>query len=417
MPHKFEDKRSSSKTARRFLVRTAPGRRVDDKEAISIFEGIKDEELRPRSTPASYLFMLFALFIIGIVTVRSLNVHFAPLLYDDDHIWRIGETLSGGSNYLTYDLNIETRGLRKESIRNLRENPDLAVMGASHWQEADGAIAPGLNFFNAHVHRDYYEDIAAVASWFFRYDRVPQKIVISIRDNQFTPVEARSDFLWVPVLPDYRDSASLFGFVAHTAYSNGLTPRLRQAVSLPLLWGNVERSLYAPVPPHASSELMHPTLDVLLEDGGIYWSQKHRDGFTRDRAEREALALAAAKIYSPPVIDPAGVETVSRVLAFLVDQGVEVYLTHPPFNPIFWEAVQGSPYLPALQRVEETVRTLAYRHSIPLIGSFNPNEVGCTADMYIDGEHSNPLCLGEILVQVINHGARHAAYADGEASQ
>lgn len=401
MSDRLHDRRDEVAQDRRFLPRDSTGRRDDDKEMVDIFPMTADGDLAPRSTPASYLFMVFALLIIGVVTVRSLNVFFAPLLYKDDHVWSVGQSLSSGASYLTYDLNIETRGLRREGIRSLDERPDVAVMGASHWQEAHSAIVPELNFYNAHIHRDYYEDIAAVASWFFNYDRMPEKLIISIRDNQFAPVETRTDFLWVPVLPDYRAAASLFGFEAHAAYANGLTPRLRQAVSLPLLWDNVRRFLNAPVLPHASSELTHATLDVLLPDGGIYWSQLHRDSFTQVRAEREALSLAKAKIASPPIIDPKGVATVDRVLAFLVDQGVEVYIAHPPYHPVFWDAIQDTAYLRALNEVEKTVVSLANKYGLNVIGSFNPHEVGCEAAMYIDGEHASPLCLGEILAQAL----------------
>ena len=393
---------------RRFLLRANAGRRQADQESSNLLPGVDIEDEVARSTPATYLFILLSVLIIGVVSVRSINSQLAPLLYDDRHVFDVGEALGKGNSYLTYDLNIETRGMRRESIRSLDEKPDLAVMGASHWQEADGAIMPSVNFYNAHIHRDYYEDLVAVAGWFYEFDRMPEKIVISIRDNQFTPVEARTDFLWVPVLPYYREIAHLFGLEPHSAYANGLTPRLRQSVSLPVLSNNIERFIEATSQPEVSDTQMHETLDVLLPDGGIYWSEKHRRGFTAERARFESIALAEAKIASPPTLDPEGLKTFDRVLEFFVQHGVEVYITHPPFNPIFWEAVQGTQYMPALHRVEAAVQDLADKHGLAVIGGFNPHEVGCTSDMYIDGEHANPLCLGEILLQAYE-GARHTA--------
>ena len=403
--------RSPSGQGRRFLPRSDAGRRHVDRATSELLPDVSVDDEAARSTPATYLFILMSVLIIGVVSVRSLNAQLAPLLYDDRHVWSVGETLSEGQTYLTYDLNIETRGLRRESIRNLESRPELAVMGASHWQEAHGALMPGTNFYNAHVHRDYYEDLVAVAAWFFEYDRMPEKLVISIRDNQFTPVEARTDFLWVPVLPDYRESAEMFGLEPHSAFANGLTPRLRQSVSLPVLSDNIERFFDATSLPQASNVRLHETLDILLPDGGIYWSEKHRRGFTPERARREAIALAKDKIKSPPIMDPVGLETFDRVLEFLVGHGVEVFIAHPPFNPIFWETVEGTRYIPALRRVEEAVQALAEKHGLRVIGGFNPHDVGCTADMYIDGEHSNPLCLGEILLQTFTADGPRLAQA------
>lgn len=383
---------------RRFLKRSEVGRRAEDLDRAYLLAGNDVEEEGPRATPATYLFVFFAILMIGVVSVRSMNAHLAPLLYSDSHVSDVAEALSTGGTYLTYDLNIETRGLRRDSIRHLKKGPDLAVMGASHWQEAHSALMPDVDFYNAHVHRDYYEDLVAVAGWFFRFDRMPKTLIISIRDNQFTPVEERTDFLWVPVLPEYRAAAPIFGLEAHTAYANGLTPRLRHALSLPVLMANFQRHFEAPVLPGPSRDVTHETLDVLLPDGGIYWSETHRRSFTPERARAEALALAEQKIEKPPVMDPAGLEVFDRVLEFMVSHGVKVYVTHPPFNPIFWDAVQGTRYLPALAKVEETVRAIAEKHGAEVIGGFDPKPLGCTPEMYIDGEHSNPMCLGEILL-------------------
>lgn len=410
------DSRSDGALDRRFLLRGAPGRRVRDREATEFLpEDVDGTE--SRATPGSYLFLLFAMMIIGAVTVRSLNAYLAPLLYSDRVVMDVGRSLNTGQSYLTYDLNIETRGLRRESIRTLKSRPELAVMGASHWQEAHGAIIPGVDFYNAHVHRDYFEDIVAVASWFYRYDRMPEKLVISIRDSQFMPVEARTDYLWVPILPEYREAAPIFGLEPHHAYANGLTPRLEQAVSLPVLWANFVRFLNAPELPRPAQAVTHATLDVLLPDGAIYWSERHRRAFTAERARSEAEALADAKIASPPIVDAEGVEAVDRVVAFMVDHGVEVYLAHPPFNPITWDRVQGTPYIGALSYVEKIVQTMADKYGIRVIGSFNPYDVGCTAEMYIDGEHSNPLCLGEILAQVYQNDLVLSATTLGEVTK
>lgn len=392
------DARLGDRRDRRFLPRAEPGRRDADIDTHDVLPGEADTR---RATPGSYLFLLFALLVIGVVSVRSINTALAPMLLDPRQIVAASEVMSRGVPYGTYDLNIETRLLRRESIRRLEQAPELAVMGASHWQEAHAALTPGVDFYNAHVHRDYYEDIVAVAGWFVRFDRLPKRLIISIRDNQFTPPEDRTDFLWVPGLNGYRETASIFGLETHGVYGNGLTPQLRQANSLPLLVQHTERFLKAGELPQPTNQVPHPTLDVLLPEGGIYWSLSHRAAFTAERTREEALALADAKRFTKPPMDPEGIRAFDRVLSYLVSHGVEVYLTHPPFNPIMWDAVQDGPYREGLRRVEQLVQDMAERYGLQVIGSFDPYEVGCTAEMYIDGEHSNPNCLGKILAQAL----------------
>ena len=72
----------------------------------------------------------------------------------------------------------------------------------------------------------------------------------------------------------------------------------------------------------------------------------------------------------------------------------------PPFNPDFYTAIQGTPYGDGLERVAALTARLARAHGLPVIGSFDPAEVGCEAGMYIDSEHSGPACLRRLVQQI-----------------
>ena len=86
-------------------------------------------------------------------------------------------------------------------------------------------------------------------------------------------------------------------------------------------------------------------------------------------------ALTSQRRNDPPQIDPDGVVAIDRLLAFLQDMGVEVFLAYPPFNPIYYDAVQGSPYMEGLERVKAVTRELAEKYGLHIIGSFNPHDL------------------------------------------
>jgi hypothetical protein len=94
-----------------------------------------------------------------------------------------------------FDLNLDSRELRRQQIARLETRPEVVVLGASHWQEAHADLLPGRRFYNAHVHRDYYEDLLAVTEMLIRHDRLPKTLLVSIRDLTFLPVERRTDTL------------------------------------------------------------------------------------------------------------------------------------------------------------------------------------------------------------------------------
>jgi magnesium chelatase family protein len=90
------------------------------------------------------------------------------------------------------------------------------------------------------------------------------------------------------------------------------------------------------------------------------------------------------------------------LLTYLKEQGVEVYLAHPPFNPIYYDRIKDSPYFAGLQNIEKITRELAAAHGLKIIGGFDPAKLGCTADMYIDAEHSSPECIGRVINQFLS---------------
>ncbi len=393
----YEDTGERRQDARRILERADTGRRQADREQLELLGDEVESSDGSGIFAGKYVLLVAAILVIAVSVVQTANVKLAPMLNDPAKIDQVAGILANDRNYHTYDLNIETRRLRHQHIQRLNRTPELAVLGASHWQEGHAYLGKNVDMYNAHVHRDYYEDILAVTEMFVRYGKLPPKMIITIRDNFFTPVDDRTDFLWVPVLDDYRAMAARLGIPVHNAYSNGITPQLRQRLSLPLLKANAERYLRSPIKPYPSSANVHPTLDTLLPDGSIQWSTLHNEAFTPERSRQLALAFAEQRRNDPPKLDELGVESVDKLFAYLSDAGVEVYLAHPPFNPLFWDAVQGSAYMEGLRQVERLTKMFAAKYKFELIGGFDPRKVGCTKDQYIDSEHSRPVCLARII--------------------
>ncbi len=382
---------------RRFLPRANPGRRA--KDAPDIAEPIEDQEKETTLQPLVHLGLLLAFSVVGLGLVFFGNAKYAPLLFNRGAVETVAQELAKGSNYATFDLNIESRALRRAHIAGLEKTPDVAVIGASHWQEAHADLLPDRDFYNAHVHRDYYEDALAVTEMFVSADRLPKQLIITIRDNYFTPVADRTDFLWMPAIPDYRAMAERLSIPMHAWFDTIPLPHIRQALSLNLLRTHFKRWNDAPFLPHLTGAEKHDTLDILLADGSIKWSRKHDALFSADYARARALEFAEQRRNDPPKIDPFGVATLEHVLGYLSDQGVEVFLAHPPFNPIFYDAVQGTPYEAGLEKIKAQTRVLAEKYGFPIIGSFSPYDLGCRSEVYIDAEHSNPSCLKKVLDQ------------------
>lgn len=345
-------------------------------------------------------FGCFALIaVVLIASVWQANKYFYPMLFDDRLIAKVAETHVEGRNFGVFDLNINIRDLRNETIKRMEKTPDLVVLGASHWQEAHVSLLPGYDFYNSHVHRDYYEDMMAVTEMWVRHDRLPKEMIITIRDNLFTPVADRTDFLWYPGIKYYQDFARRIGYPAHAWYETLPYQTWRELLSLKLLLPQAQHHLASDVMPHATDGREFDGLDVLLPGGSILWSGEHKRLFTAERARNEALTFAESKKNNPPIIDPKGVAHMEALFEYLKEQGVRVTLAHPQFNPIFWDAVKDTPYREGLRRVEQLTQDWAKKYGFAFIGGFAPESVGCRAEQYIDAEHGDPACLGLLLSQ------------------
>jgi hypothetical protein len=346
-----------------------------------------------------YGLALMMLTVAGVAGVWNGNQIYGPEMYSTDGMVPAAEAFAQGNNYAVFDLNLNIRRLKEETIARLPKTPDVAILGASHWQEAHADLLPNYNFFNAHVHRDYWEDLLGVTEMLVSQNRLPKKMIISIRDMQFTPLADRKDFLWEPGIPYYRAMADRLGIEKESYWQSLPYNRMRALFSLSMLFDNFTRWYNAAEHPHASAERQFESLDTLLPDGSIVWSTKHMHLFTQERARNEAIKLAESRINSPPKIDPEGVAAFEKLLDFLKAQGVSVYLINPPFNPIYYERIQGTPYAEGLAKIVTLMKKLSADHNLPLLGSFNPHIVGCESSMYIDAEHSNAKCLKKLLDQ------------------
>jgi hypothetical protein len=373
-----------------------------------------DTSVVARTTPANankksglaYVLAFAAATVLGIAGVWNGNRAYGPEMYGYDGMVPAAEASSKNLNYAVFDLNLNIRALREAQIQRMPKAHDVVLLGASHWQEGDRSIAAGVDFFNSHIHRDYWEDLLGMVNLYVKYDRLPKKFIISLRDNQFKPVEKRTDFLWEPGIPSYHEMTQRLGIERQSTWKTLPYDRMKALVSLPMLFENLTRWHNATELPGPSEQKHFKTLDTLLPDGSIIWSDKHKALFTQERALKESMAFVEVRRNDPPVVDHKGVVAFEKVLHFLKEKGVEVTFVKPPFNPVYYDAVQQGTYAKGLKSIEKLIDDLAVRHGIKVIGSYNPHDVGCTKEMYIDAEHSNSTCLTKVLEPFV---AEHAA--------
>jgi hypothetical protein len=342
-----------------------------------------------------------ACFIASMGGIWSANQVYGPEMYSETGMVAAADAHAEGKNYAVFDLNLNIRALRNEQLKRMTKTPDLIILGASHWQEAHKEQLRGMDVFNAHIHRDYWEDPLGMVELLVRHNKLPKKLIVSIRDRQFTPVNARKDWLWEPGIPAYRAMTQRLGIESESYWKTAPYHRLQALISMPMLFENFTRWYNASEHPAPTSAKMLENMDMVLPDGSIMWSNKKMHIFTPERTLDEVNKYAKVALANPPAIDLEGVAAFESLFLFLKKQGVQVYLTNPPFNPTFYDQIAGTPYAESLARVEALTQKFSTQYGFPIFGGFNPHKMGCTSEMYIDAEHSNPECLQKVFDQFL----------------
>jgi hypothetical protein len=348
-----------------------------------------------------YLLAAGVLTALGVGLVFDSNKRLNAPMYDEDGMLPAAQAFARGENFANFDLNINIRKLRELHVAEMTETPEMVLFGASHWQEAHGNLIPHMKWYNSHIHREFWEDLLGMAYIWESNGRMPKKLVIALRDNIFAPMPSRPDYLWEPGIPNWRKMADKLGVEKEPYWKSLPWHRFREKFSLSMLFNNVVRWANAEELPHATADSSFKELDVLLPDGSITWSKDHMHVFTKERTLQESLNFAKVKIKSPPLIEQRGVDAFEKLIKHLQKQGVTIYFVQPPYNPQFWDAVQGTAYMDGLKPVIDLQKKLAEKYGIRTFGGFDPKSVGCVPEEYIDSEHANPACLQKIFNQFI----------------
>jgi len=373
-------------------------------KAFDAIDGQANIHSKARKAASQLLYgMAFLLtFATSMGAIWYANQVYGPEMYGQGGMMPAAEAHAAGNNYAVFDLNLNVRALRDEQIARMTKTPELIILGASQWQEGHKELLRGMDVFNSHIHRDYWEDPLGMVELLVRHNRLPKKLIIAIRDKQFTPVDARKDWLWEPGIPAYRGMTQRLGIETESYWKTAPYHRLQALISLPMLFENFTRWYNASEHPGPTTAMQLDNMDLILPDGSIVWSNfKKKNIFTPQRTENEVNALVQTNLSSPLLIDPKGVTAFESLFAFLKSQGVQVYLTNPPYNPAFYDKIVGTPFAEGVARVETLTQKFSTEYGFPIFGNFNPHKVGCTADMYIDAEHSGPKCLQKVFDQFL----------------
>ena len=352
----------------------------------------------------------------GVLSIAGANYFLDPLHFSASGMRQVAAILLSGKNYAVFDANMDFRGLRREAIAQMTKTPDVIVFGGSRFELATPDLFPGKSFYNAFVHNDVFEDLVAFSGLLYEHKRLPKNLVLTVRFKTFLPID--------PALRE-TDEFKLFWSEYLSMADRLRIPKESWLDVVPLgYWSHLLSvdNIMRHVSYRLDGKRQGPTdaatmdnMDVIHADGSMAFSEEHSASFrtillsrgvtnmfsnadTIDQDSEQRAAKMSKRTAWP--VDPKRLEALGVLLAFLKKEGTQVTIAITPFHPAYWKGSMGSPYGNSLVSMEERVRAIAASQGATVVGSLDPDRVGCQASNMRDFIHPDEICLKKVFKDI-----------------
>jgi hypothetical protein len=136
---------------------------------------------------------------------------------------------------------------------------------------------------------------------------------------------------------------------------------------------------------------------VMLADGSLRFPRAVRELSAADVRKRMQMKGALNVSLTKVDIDDKAEEELDAFLELLRRQRVQVVPLFVPFHPALREIFGSSRAYASYMQAEARFRSLAQRHGLTIVGSYDPGVCGCTEADFIDARHPKESCVSRIL--------------------
>jgi len=363
-----------------------------------------------------FLAALAAVVGAGVLLIAGANYFLDPLHFSPSAQRQVAAVLLSGRNYAVFDANMDFRGLRREAIAQMTRTPQVIVFGGSRFELATPDLFPGKTFYNGFVHNDVFEDLVAFSGLLYEHKRLPKNLVLTIRYKTFLPIDPvlRETDEFKLFWSEYRSMADRLGIEKESLLDVVPLGYWSHLLSVDNIMRHVAYRIDGKRQ-GPTDEATMDNMDVIHSDGSMAFSKEHSESFrtillsrgvtnmfssadTIDQDSEQRAAKMSKRAAWP--VDPKRLEGLGVLLAFLEKEGTHVTIAITPFHPAYWKGSMGSPYGNSLISMEERVRAIAASQGATVVGSLDPERVGCQASNMRDFIHPDEVCLKKVFQDI-----------------
>ncbi|MZH03763.1 MAG: hypothetical protein F3745_10330 [Nitrospinae bacterium] len=130
--------------------------------------------------------------------------------------------------------------------------------------------------------------------------------------------------------------------------------------------------------------------NVYLSDGSLIYSKE----YSKKMQNYKMNGVDTYKIEEHHYYEKKAIELFTRLVLHLQQKHNVIFLL-TPYHPAVWK-LGDQPVVKAMKLVESKVHLIAKSVRGQVIGSYNPNRIGCNADEFFDEQHPAATCLAKL---------------------
>jgi hypothetical protein len=349
------------------------------------------------------LLTITTLLLLTVVASVSYIIDPARIYHDDDKLNgnsanSFASRLIKSSNGLIYPNNSwNERDIKASLAKDSSISIECAIVGSSHLFQISSFrgnksltnICPSLTNFA--VPGGTFEDLFALSYLLMSRKNKPETIVFGI-----TPwmLDFNKDLRWQKYRESYYSMKSIIG--NDTSLENNTTGGFKSMINL------LNPQYFSQSLQEIGKDKLHIkevsefnyveglVTPVLLPDGSLIYSRE-----IISRKVKIAIGGTNYKIDIGHQYSDKAISMFKKLVTRLQEIDVKVVFLLTPYHPNIWKD-ESSDTAKVLLDVEPLIRGIGKELNVKVLGSYNPNKIGCDSSEFYDQMHSKDTCVGKI---------------------
>lgn len=341
--------------------------------------------------------ILLLLPIPVVVFTTTWMVDPANIKNDDSYETGVASILLSGKNVANL-INFKERKLQQKIILGLSKTPEVIVLGSSRSMPINSAFFPEQSLLNNSVSGASIEDYIGLFDLYRKRGFKPTLVIIGL--DPWVLNRNNDQNRWEDLYDEYFEMKSVLGFASShkpttqekLLYKIRIYKKYKEFISAEyfnqsfidlMQKGRAGKKYWA-------TDKLEAEEPIKMVDGSLVYAKKMREKDVSDINRDAKIFAMASPMYSLgnfKELDQPTMLLLESFIDYLKKNGIKVQFFLPPYHPTAYAVIKANNAYKMVEESEKWYRSLAIKHKIGLVGSFDPKVSSLEEYDFYDGMH------------------------------